>query len=322
MKKVSSHSLADVAAEKRLKDINSPLDQINALLDWEALRAIVYRYYEYGKQPNGRRAYDGLLLLKMQLLAIFYNLSDREIELKVKTDLLYMRFVGLGLEDEVPDHTRIWNFRKAMSERGAYDLLLAEVNRQLKARGVIVEQGTIVDAKITPSAARPRKTENNTVDPEAAYTCKHGRVHYGYKAHVASDAEGMVLAVVSTPANESDMNQLLPVLQQVQQPLGKVYADKGYDSAVNRKHVERLGGEDGIKTRAKPKQEQSEAERERNRAIEAVRYKIERTFGGFARWFKSKRSPYLGLCKTHGWHVLLCLCHNLWRTPRLLAQLA
>ena len=60
------------------------------------------------------------------------------------------------MEDIVPDSTTVCRFRNILVEADLYDTLLAEFNRQLEAKGIIVKRGAIVDASITNTPRRPR----------------------------------------------------------------------------------------------------------------------------------------------------------------------
>ncbi|RRD73458.1 transposase, partial [Alloprevotella sp. OH1205_COT-284] len=143
--------------------------------------------------------------------------------------LSFMRFLGLSLEDSVPDSTTICRFRNALVLGGLNDQLLFEVNRQLEAAGVIIKSGVIVDASVTDSPRRPRgsytmvddrneevgykeaeaahfeECTHSNIDGEARWLKKGGQSHYGYKRHTATDENGLILAEVTTPANQSDI---------------------------------------------------------------------------------------------------------------------
>ena len=80
---------------------------------------------------DGRPSYPGLLLFKMQLLQIWYNLSDPGVEDMVNDSLSAMRFCGLHIEDDVPDHSTLSRFRKELVEKKAYDRLLKKINQPL-----------------------------------------------------------------------------------------------------------------------------------------------------------------------------------------------
>jgi IS5 family transposase len=55
---------------------------------------------------------------------------------------------------ETPDHASIWRFRQTIDRLGLSVRLLAEVNRQLDALGLVVKRGTLVDATPVAAAAR------------------------------------------------------------------------------------------------------------------------------------------------------------------------
>lgn len=322
MQKTRTYGFADAETQSLISGVYPHLELIYSTVDWDALAEEIDQLYSVGKQPNGRPAYPGIVLFRMLLLAAFNKMSDAHTEKQVQVNLCFRAFVGLGLMDRVPDNSRLSRFRSELAPLGGFERLLLKVNEQLRAQGLIVQEGTIVDATITRSAARPRKPENNTFDPDADYTRKYDRTYYGYKAHVATDVQGLVLAVVTTCASQHDSPMLVNVLNDVKQPLGRVYADKGYDSEANRRLVELRGGVDGIKRRCKPGEPASEAERERNREIERVRYAVERTFGSVKRWFDWGRSRYVGMDRVAAFHALGAIAYNLFRIPGLLAARA
>ena len=73
----------------------------------------------------------------------------------VRDRLSFRRFCGIPLDQETPDHSSIWRFRQRIEKLGLSEKLLAEVNRQLDARGLIVKRGTLVDATIIAAAVKP-----------------------------------------------------------------------------------------------------------------------------------------------------------------------
>ena len=208
--------------------------QINTVIDWAPIRAIIEVAYTKGYKSTGRPSYDGLVLFKIELLRTWYGLSNGEVEDQVNDHLFFSRFAGLGMEDIVPDSTTVCRFRNILVEADLYDTLFAEFNRQLEAKGIIVKRGAIVDASITNTPRRPRggksyevvedrKEDENmeasekamlkevvkpNVDTEARWVKKMGKLHFGYKRHTVTDENGMVLAEETTAANESDMKHL------------------------------------------------------------------------------------------------------------------
>jgi len=91
------------------------LQQINQLINWQPIIRVLERHYTPGQSAKGRKAYPPLVLLKMTLLQTWYNLSDYGVEEQVNDSLSCMRFCGLQLEDDVPDHSVVCRFRKALN---------------------------------------------------------------------------------------------------------------------------------------------------------------------------------------------------------------
>ena len=95
------------------------------LYRWEPVTSVLQKYYPTGQATQGRKAYPALVLFKMTLLQTWYNLSDYGIEEQVNDTLSFMRFCGLQLEDDVPDHSVVCRFRKALNHSGAWEVLFA-----------------------------------------------------------------------------------------------------------------------------------------------------------------------------------------------------
>ena len=147
--KLSSSSFADLFLGQR-KVKQTFFSQINTVIDWAPIRAIIEVAYTKGYKSTGRPSYDSLVLFKIELLRTWYGLEDQ-----VNDRLSFSRFAGLGMEDIVPDSTTVCRFRNILVEADLYDMLLAEFNRQLEAKGIIVKRGAIVDASITNTPRRP-----------------------------------------------------------------------------------------------------------------------------------------------------------------------
>ena len=152
--KISSPSFADIFLGQR-KVKQTFFSQINTVIDWSPIRAIIEVAYTKGYNSTGRPGYDSLVLFKIELLRTWYGLSDGEVEDQVNDRLSFSRFAGLGMEDTVPDSTTVCRFRNVLVEADLYDTLLDEFNRQLEVKGVIVKHGAIVDASIANTPVAP-----------------------------------------------------------------------------------------------------------------------------------------------------------------------
>jgi transposase, IS5 family len=54
-------------------------------------------------------------MFKVLILQSMHSLSDERSEYLIKDRLSFMRFLGLGLADTVPDANTIWTFREALT---------------------------------------------------------------------------------------------------------------------------------------------------------------------------------------------------------------
>ena len=313
------------------------LRQIDSLLDWNKIEKILNKYYHKGESVAGRKAYPAILLFKMILLQTWYGLSDYEVEDQVNDRISFIKFCGLRFEDAVPDHSSICRFRKALTQKKAYDKLLKAINDQLETRDILVKQGTIIDASITPSPRKPRgkkvyeleeeagevqvkRVIPKGVDEQGSWTKKAGKLYYGYKKHYLVDKEtSLVLTVSSSTAKEHDSKYLEKCLAQHKVAKGsEVLGDKGYFGAPNRAILEKLGLKDRIQRKGVRGRKLTYWERVRNKLISKDRYRVERVFGGIKKWFKSGICRYVGLNKTHSQHVLEAIAYNLKISPGII----
>ena len=302
--------------------------------------------YKKGKSKTGHPSYDCLVLFRIELLCVWYGLSDGEEEDQVNDRISFSRFAGLSMDDEVPDSTTVCRFRNILVESNLYDSLLDEINRQLEVKGVLVKKGAIVDASVTDTNRRPRGQKEyevvedrnedakpdsvNTrlvekpkrgVDKEARWLKKAGKLHFGYKRHTVTNQEGLVLGEETTPANESDIKHLASPIDKAHLQQGTpVMADKGYDSSENREALSKRKLKSRIMHKSTKSHKLSRRETSVNKAISHVCYKMERTFGSMRRWFGAGVARYVGLMKTHAQHIMEAIAYNLYRTPGILVS--
>lgn len=109
-----------------------PLERLLSVVDFEVFRPTL----------------DAVMMFKILVLQALYGLSDEQAEYQVRDRLSFMRFLGLGLGDRVPDRTTIWLFREALATAGAMEGLFARFDADLKERGYFALGGQIVDASI------------------------------------------------------------------------------------------------------------------------------------------------------------------------------
>ena len=303
---------------------NGKLERLEAMLDWTELANVVKGIYA---APSGRPSYPPVVMVKVMVLQQWYDASDEAIEEALWDRVSFKRFVGLGLEDAVPDHSTISRFRREVTERGLALRLFKEMDRQLAQRNLFVKKGTLLDATIVeaqakrPSLRGRRPGAPSETDPDARFTRQRGVSQFGYKAHVGVDAgSGLIREAVLTPANVND-TEVAEAL--VRGDEAAVYADKAYGSKQRSAWLKSLGIKDRIMRRAdKHHPVLPPWEQRRNALIAQQRSAVEKVFGTLKRTYGYRRVRYMGLARNATELFFKCAAYNLRRADRLLLDAA
>jgi IS5 family transposase len=261
-------------------------------------------------------------MLRIHCLQQWYGLSDPAMEEELYEIASMRQFAGLSLaRGSVPDETTILNFRHLLERHDLARELFETVKAHLQEAGLLLRQGTIVDATII---AAPSSTKNSTGgrDPQMHQTKKGNQWYFGMKAHVGTDAEsGLVHSVIGTPANIADVTQAHDLLHGEEKV---AFGDAGYIGVEARPeaghgvlwHVAMKPG----KRRALGASAYDRI-RERIEKLKAqVRARGEHAFRVVKRQFGYLKVRYRGLAKnTAQLHMLFALA-NIWMArKRLLA---
>jgi IS5 family transposase len=138
--------------EERLRELSEagdPLERLLAVIDFEVFRAdLDAALRRSDRRKGGRPPLDPVMMFKILVLQALYGLSDEAAEYQVRDRLSFMRFLGLGLGDRVPDRTTVWLFREALVAAGAIDAMFARFDAELKRQGYFALGGQIIDATI------------------------------------------------------------------------------------------------------------------------------------------------------------------------------
>ena len=309
-------SLVDALVSKSSRRPEGRLDRIAQMIDWAPLVAIVSRL---STARTGRPSFPREVMIKALLLAQWYRLSDPELEECLADRLSFRRFVGLSLQDQVPDETTICRFRGALAEHGLTELLLAEVNRQLEAKHLFVKAGTIIDASVVQASVKPPAAGEDTspTDPDAKWL-NHGdgRGRFGFKAHIAVDlGPGLIRKALMTPAATHDSQ---PADELIVGDEKAVYADKAYQKKERRAALRAAGIKDRIMHKSQRGHPLTFWQTLHNKLIAGPRRTIERIFGTWKRSYGYTRVRYCGLLRNSSHLQLLCIAFNLRKAAALM----
>jgi IS5 family transposase len=321
MQRQGSFSQAEYAGKKKQTRRDKFLAEMEQVVPWARLVERLQPLYpkgERGRPPIGLER-----MLRIYFLQNWYGLADEALEDALYDSQALRGFAGIDLAvASVPDATTLLHFRHWLEQHELTKVLFDEVWAMLEERGLLMRQGTIVDATII-AAPSSTKNKSKSRDPEMHQTRKGNQWYFGMKAHIGVDvASGVVHTVIGTAANEADINQTGALLHGREEA---VFADAGYTGADKRPELEDrdVSWNIAIKRsiiKALPKGLRDLAEPV-ERALSQVRAVVEHPFHVVKNRFHHKKLRYRGLAKnTAQLHTLFALANLVIVKKTLLAQ--
>jgi IS5 family transposase len=206
-----------------LSKLGDPLEKLNSSVNWTLFaNELKELLYKESNGLGGRPSYDYLLMFKIVILQQIYNISDDKTEYQINDRLSFQRFLGLSIDSTIPDAKTIWAFKEKLTQSQNGKTLFNRFNKYLKACGLILQKGSIVDASIIE---KPRK-HTDTYDDGAGWTKKGDQTYYGYKNNIKADKDSKVIIEFSAMAANICDNQAIAGL--IDKNDKEIYADKGY----------------------------------------------------------------------------------------------
>jgi transposase, IS5 family len=266
--------------DERLRELSAKgddLERINELFDFEMLRpdleAAVPRA---DRSKGGRPPFDCVFMFQVLILQTMHALSDERCAYLIKDRLSFMRFLGLGLTDPVPDATTVWTFREALKKANAIDTLFRRFDDALRASGYLAMAGQIIDATIVaapkqrntdeekkaikqgriPNGWKDKPAKLRQKDRDARWTVKYTKAKpkesgapkvdlaipaFGYKNHVSIDRRhGLIRKWTASDAAAFDGARLADLLDR-ENTASDVWADTAYRSQKNEEMLAKRG---------------------------------------------------------------------------------
>ena len=318
---------------EKLSKLGDSLEKLNRAIDWELFRPKLTKVFKkQTKGAGGRPPYDYVMLFKVLVLQRIYNLSDDQTEYQINDRMSFMRFLGLGLGDRVPDAKTIWLYRDTLTKANVIRELFDLFNAQLEDAGLITHTGTIVDATFVEAPRQHnhhnenedikkgnvpdawKKPENihklRRKDMDARWTRKGREFHFGYKDHVKADADSKLITDYTvTPANVHDSQPMPTMINETDKA---VYADSAYWGSVVAEALPQ-NVENCIQERGTKKQPLTEEQKASNRIKSKTRCRIEHIFGFMTNSMHGITVRSVGLARAEFNIGLTNLIYNLCR---------
>jgi IS5 family transposase len=318
----------------KLEQSKDPLWKLNEIIEWEIFRSC-WASIAPIRAPGqaGRKPIDRMLLFKLLILQQMYNISDEQLEYQVHDRQSFRRFLGLSPEDEVPDATTVWLFRKQLQDAGLIEVLFEQFETYLRAHGYQASGGQIVDASLVPvPIQRNHRDENEAIkqgqtpeawtenphklsqkDLDARWTKKNGESHYGYKDHINIDKDyGFIRRYTVTDASVHDSQAFCAILD-IDNDSDQIWADSAYRSEALEAGLSTLNYDSRIHERGYRNHPLSESQIESNRLKSKVRAGVEHVFGAWVTTMGGKLVRCIGLKAVSTQLGLKNLTYNLKR---------
>ena len=295
-----SFSQAEFATKKKTTRREKFLARMETLIPWTQLLAVIEPFYpkgERGRPPIGLER-----MLRVYFLQQWYGLAAEALEDALYDSQALQGFARIDLAtDGVPDATTLLKFRRLLETHDLCKGLFATINADLAARGLLLREGTLVDATLIAAPSSTKNKERQR-DPEMHQTRKGHQWYFGMKAHIGADRDSkLVHTVVVTAANVADITQTAQLLHGQEK---QVHADAGYLGvekraeivALDRKIDWQLARKRGaIKAMAEGAEKAALKAAEKLKA--AVRAFVEHPFHILKNLFRHRKVRYRGLAK-------------------------
>ena len=205
------------------------LEQMNHLIPWSEWVDLIKPYYYKGERGN--KPFDLELMLRIYVLQMVYNLADMAVAAEVIDSRAFSEFCDVTSSNQVPNGDTIGRFRNILIRNQLQEKLFTDVVTRLKAKGLMLMKGTIVDSTLiaAPSSTKNQKKER---DPDAHQVKKGNQWYFGYKGHIGVDRDtGLINKIETTAANVHDVNKIPDLMEGTEEEL---YGDSGYTGAEKR----------------------------------------------------------------------------------------
>ena len=291
------------------------LGEMEKVVPWKALLELIEPHYPKTSSKGGRPPYPLATMLRIHLLQQWYDLSDPAMEDALIEVPTMRRFAGIDMiSDRIPDETTILSFRHLLEKHELGQQIFEVVKAYLKANGMAMKQGTIIDATLiaAPSSTKNQKRER---DPEMHQTKKGNQWYFGMKVHIGVDSEsGLIHSVETTAANVHD---LTPAAELLHGEETVVYADAGYQGIDKRSEMQGRGI--GFRVAMRPGKRRALPDTPEGRVDDMVetakahfRAKVEHPFRVMKRQFGFQKTRLRGMLKNRCKVNVLAAISNLF----------
>ena len=325
---------------ERLSEIGNPLEAISKVVDFEVFRlTLEEKLLNTNKKSNaGAKPYDIVMMFKIIILQRYYGLGDKQVEYQIIDRTSFKNFLGIDTGDKVPDEKTVWAFRENLTNTGLVQVLFNQFVGYLESKGLIFNEGQLIDASFTV-APRQRNTreENKKIkngegselwndkphkkrhkDIDARWTKKNNETFFGYKNHAKVDAKRKFINTFAvTDASVHDSQALDDLLNENDEGQD-LYADSAYTGVDQENTIEKYKMKNNVNEKGYRNKPLTEEQIKNNREKSKTRARVEHVFGFMEQSMNGLFIRSVGIVRATGIIGLINLTYNLFRYEQVI----
>ena len=284
------------------------LGEMSVVIPWKKLVEAIAPHY---KSTLGRAPYPLELMLRIHFLQLWHNLSDPAMEEAIYDRLSFQAFLGFDcFGGRIPDESSICRFRHLLEKHNLSKKILECMNNHLSDHGLILKEGTIVDATLM-QAPVSKKNKRKERDPEMSSTRKNNKWYFGAKGHIGVQANGKPIIHSCTfgTAKDHDIKALDALLHGDERAF---FADSAYNKNEDKAQARSAGIYYGVSEKGRRGHPLSNAQKKKNRKHSSIRAKVEHPFRVIKEQWGHRKLRYKGLAKNASQFTVLCALCNVY----------
>lgn len=188
--------------------MNEILQELDELIDWDAISDLLEPCH--GSEDALKLEHPPTVYIKMLFLQRLFQLGDTALTREVEDRMSFRRFVGLPIDEPVPNENVMASFKRMLRNHDVFEPLSNALQQPLTERGIVIESGwiKITDLKLVRGSAlaslaakamvksKADKAQKPLCDPDAEFWLQMGQIDQieGYRIEHAL-AAGSVASV-------------------------------------------------------------------------------------------------------------------------------
>lgn len=324
----------------KLSAIGNPLEMIGNVVDFEIFRDTLEEglLNKEKKSNAGAKPFDVVMMFKILVLQRYYGLGDSQLEYQIIDRISFKKFLGLESGDKVPDEKTVWAFREKLTNEGLVEKIFSQFNDYLNSKGLIMNEGKMIDASFTV-APRQRNTreENKKIkegkgndlwndkpnkkkhkDTDARWTKKNGETFYGYKNHAKVDTKSKFIDKYKVTDASVHDSQALDDLLEEEDKGQDFHADSAYTGEDQEKVIDKYEMNNKVHEKGYRNKPLTELQKANNKEKSKIRARVEHVFGFMEQSMNGLIVKSIGIKRATGIIGLINLTYNMFRYEQVI----